>query len=260
MTVAFHGFRLETLPDDTVMAGELARTGDWAPYEFAVLLPWLRPGDVAWDVGANIGCHTLRFAQAVGPAGTVVAVEPAPRNLEVLRRNVAANGLAQVRVVEAAASDAEGPLELHLSGANAGAHSLQRGSVPDAAGAVRVAGVRLADEARRQGLGPARLVKMDLQGGEPAALRGAREWLARDRPVVFIEYVGAMVEAAGEDRVAFLEQAAPEDYRLFWVDEWTQRTRRTDPARMACLPRHYETNVLMVPAELEWVGPAEWGP
>src|SRR6266496_1746810 len=51
----------------------------------------LRPGMVAVDVGANIGCHTLVMAQAVGTQGRVFAFEPNPAMTERLRANLALN-------------------------------------------------------------------------------------------------------------------------------------------------------------------------
>lgn len=65
-----------------------------------VMIRSLRPGDFAIDVGANVGVFTVLMAALVGPNGTVVAVEPDPYNLTVLRKNLRLNNLMNVRVVE----------------------------------------------------------------------------------------------------------------------------------------------------------------
>ncbi len=65
-----------------------------------VMIRSLREGDFALDVGANIGVFTVLMAKLVGPSGVVVAVEPDPYNLTVLRRNLSINDLTNVEIVE----------------------------------------------------------------------------------------------------------------------------------------------------------------
>ena len=76
-------------------------------YQEMETIIWLRSvvseGMTVIDVGANVGQMTLEMAQLVGPSGRVIAIEPAPGNLAVLRRHVAANGFsARVEIVAAA--------------------------------------------------------------------------------------------------------------------------------------------------------------
>lgn len=61
-------------------------------------------GDRCIDVGASIGVHTVRLARLAGPAGEVIAIEPDPELARRNSANVALNGLANVRMVQAAAS------------------------------------------------------------------------------------------------------------------------------------------------------------
>jgi FkbM family methyltransferase len=56
----------------------------------------LREGDVVWDVGANVGHYTTRFAGLVGPAGTIIAFEPSRRNFAKLSEQCGA--LSNVRL------------------------------------------------------------------------------------------------------------------------------------------------------------------
>src|SRR5256714_13335735 len=71
----------------------------YEPATVAWLRRRVRPADCVLDVGANVGQLTLESAALVGPAGTVIAVEPAPGNVRLLRRHVEANGMAdRVRV------------------------------------------------------------------------------------------------------------------------------------------------------------------
>ena len=67
----------------------------------AALLAHVRRGDTVWNVGANVGVYTLQLAHMVGDTGRVVAFEPNPRTIAVLRRNVALNGYEDRVLVEA---------------------------------------------------------------------------------------------------------------------------------------------------------------
>ncbi len=55
------------------------------------ILQKLRPGFIVWDVGANVGYFTTQFANAVGPAGKVVAFEPARSSFGILQEAIAAH-------------------------------------------------------------------------------------------------------------------------------------------------------------------------
>jgi FkbM family methyltransferase len=61
-------------------------------------------------VGANVGVHTVRLARLVGADGEVIAIEPDPRLVQRINRNIAINGVASVRLVNAAASERVGEM------------------------------------------------------------------------------------------------------------------------------------------------------
>src|SRR3954447_8208340 len=69
---------------------------DYEPITTRAVLAALPAGAVAVDVGANIGYFTCLAARAVGPRGVVHAIEPAPENVEALKRNVQLNGFRNV--------------------------------------------------------------------------------------------------------------------------------------------------------------------
>jgi FkbM family methyltransferase len=159
--------------------------GDLEPKLSWVCARVLRPGDTAVDVGANYGVITLLAAHAVGAAGCVHAFEPQPVVAALLRRSVARNEMAQVVVHEVALSDADGRLDLQVPDHNLGAASLSRAL--DGPGStftvdVRTSGPYLAD----LDLGPIRLLKIDIEGHEPAFLRGARDFLKASAPDVIV--------------------------------------------------------------------------
>jgi len=64
-----------------------------------------QPGEIVFDIGANIGDSAIAAAKAVGPAGRVYAFEPNPRIMEYLRANLAFNGVENVYTAQMAAGD-----------------------------------------------------------------------------------------------------------------------------------------------------------
>src|SRR3990172_2612704 len=84
-------------------------------YEYGVtklVTSTLRPGDTFIDIGANIGYFTLVASPLVGPSGKVHSFEPIPGIFSTLQSNVAANGLTNVRMNQAAIFETDGELEL----------------------------------------------------------------------------------------------------------------------------------------------------
>ncbi len=155
---------------------------DFAGIEF-------RPDMVALDVGANIGAVACWMARRIGPPGRVVVFEPDPDNLAVLRRNLALNGVSNVTVVARGAWDRPGELEFHAGGGYTS--SFCRTSYvrarPERYRVVRVPVTTIDAEAAVLGLPRVDLIKMDIEGGEGPALRGAAGTLRRWRPVVIVE-------------------------------------------------------------------------
>lgn len=154
-------------------------------YEAATLRFMRRvlPADaVVLDVGANIGALSLGFA-ALCPAGAVHAFEPGAASSGHLRRNIAASGLANLRAHRLALSDRTGELEFACDPADAGAAHVAAGG----AGSETVPATTL--DAWVAAAAPARidLIKIDVEGSEPAVLRGAAGTLARFRPALLVE-------------------------------------------------------------------------
>lgn len=85
--------------------------GTYEPWVQDVIVARLRPGDVAWDIGAFVGYHTLLMRRVCGP-GSVVAVEPDTSNRARLVVNLAANGATDVYVVGKAVGAREGTARL----------------------------------------------------------------------------------------------------------------------------------------------------
>jgi FkbM family methyltransferase len=162
-----------------------------------LLVRTLRPGDVVWDIGANVGFFTLLAARLVRPGGCVVAIEPQPRNLELLWRHLVLNAVTGATVVEGAVSDAPGTAAFDTAGSPSMGHLT--------AGEGIAVTVHTIDGLVAGGVPAPRVIKMDIEGAESRALAGAAHTLARHRPLLLLSTHGhaqhdacwTMLEAAG---------------------------------------------------------------
>lgn len=145
----------------------------------AIVAALLRPDEVAFDVGANVGLYTLLASRRVGPGGRVVAFEPLPGNLDYLRRHLELNDVRNVEVVAAAVGRAAGRASFLA------ARSRSMGRL-DGGGGLDVEVVRLDSLLESGRVPPPRLVKMDIEGGEVDALLGAEVLLRVHRPIVLL--------------------------------------------------------------------------
>lgn len=153
----------------------VAVLGERDPDVMRFLRGWARPGFVVIDIGANIGTYTVPLARLVGPNGRVVAFEPNRPTFACLRQNVRQNRLGNVTLVRAAAGPESGFAGLVVTEDNFGEVHL---APPGGAEAARVAVTTVDEQVASLGLGRVDYIKIDVEGFELAALRGARRTLA----------------------------------------------------------------------------------
>jgi FkbM family methyltransferase len=185
------------------------------PALFHFLRETIRPGDVVLDVGAFVGIYAVLEARWSGPSGRVIAFEPTPSSVAIARRHLEFNGLpeSRVRLIEAAVSDRAARATLHQYDAQAMPYVNSLVAAVDTdAEAVRqeVAVVTIDDVCRELGAVPS-VIRMDVQGAEIHALRGARETIrAAKRLAMVVEMhpqcwpAFAITEAAARDAIAAL--------------------------------------------------------
>lgn len=139
----------------------------------------IRPGDVVYDIGANAGFFTLLASRLAGGAGKVYSFEPLPRNLAYLRVHVRLNDAANVEVLPIAVSDSKGVVRLDTDGHPAMGGISEEGDL-----------VVEGDSLDGLKLEPPSFLKMDIEGGEHAALRGATQLLRDARPTLLLSTHG----------------------------------------------------------------------
>lgn len=165
----------------------------WAGYEPEMAPLWFHfaaRASVVLDVGAHVGFYALLAAHA-NPKGRVFAFEPHPTVYERLVRNVALNGVENVRCMQAACGARAGTGELYeVDGRGIPSGStLECGFMkPEWGIRSRAVSVLMLDEfVAGADLGTVDLVKLDTEGTEPQVLEGMQDTLRRHRPVIFCE-------------------------------------------------------------------------
>jgi FkbM family methyltransferase len=154
--------------------------GAFEERDLRTALASVRRGGTVVDVGANVGYYTLVLARHVGQGGHVHAFEPDPALADHLSRHVALNGLGdRVTVHRMAVGAEEGTADfLRPEGGNRGAGTLVH--YEDLSGeSFEVEVTTLDGVARRHGLDVIDFLKLDVEGGEVDALRGAGGLLGR---------------------------------------------------------------------------------
>lgn len=192
-------------PYDEYLSQALIRMGQYAPEEFATWRPYLPAGGIVLEVGANIGPHTIPFAMAVGIEGRVIACEPQRMLAYMLCGTVALIDARNVEVKNVACGRESGVV--HIPPIDYGSHG-------------NFGGLEL--KGRKEGepipcipvdamqLPRVDFLKIDVEGMELDVLHGAKETLARCRPVISVE---ADREAQVPALLGFLKT---HDYRAWW--------------------------------------------
>jgi FkbM family methyltransferase len=176
------GMRFELDLSETIDLSLYLR--QYEPEVNAAIRQYTRRGSTVFDVGANIGAHTLQFAKLAGADGRVIAFEPTDYAFAKLTRNLALNDMPQVEPVQLALSDRrEGPRRVDFRSS-----WMTDGGRKDGASTVRFE--TLDDWCFDQGIGAIDLMKVDIDGNEFPFILGGRKTIARCKPLLLLEAVG----------------------------------------------------------------------
>ncbi|RKU22402.1 hypothetical protein C6500_04370 [Candidatus Poribacteria bacterium] len=184
------------------------------------LLKIIQPGDICWDIGANIGFYTCLLASRVEDTGTVVAFEPALRTCGYLRENVALNRFANVTVVNKGLGDKAEQRSLYYSEARLaeGTASLKYANGRAASERVRLDTI---DNLARE-LPVPDFIKIDVEGYQLEVLRGGEHCLKTHAPLLMAE----LKDVGETNRTLFGEienYVADLGYQLYEIKKYSLR-------------------------------------
>jgi FkbM family methyltransferase len=188
---------------DAVIGKAIMKTGAWAPKDLDLFKQLVTPGDVVFDVGANIGHHTVFFSDLVGPDGRVFALEP---QLEIFRfasANLALNGCRNTVLLQGCLGSENGEARMaaisYEEANNFGALSVA--SDKDMANGETVP-VWTLDHLVASGtipIGRLDFMKIDVQSFELYVIQGAEQTIGRFKPKIFIEIAPHWMKLKGYD-------------------------------------------------------------
>ena len=177
--------------------------GLYEPETYELFKKTVTPGMVVVDIGAHIGYFTRLFSKLAGTNGKVLAFEADPENFALLRQNT--RQCENVEQVELALTDRAGTIDFYHYDDKSGAHSTL-GNVPlnFAKRKITVNATTLDVWLEEKQVSRIDVIKMDIEGGESAALKGMTRALASAR-VLVTEFAPAWIKAAGSTPLAFLQ-------------------------------------------------------
>jgi FkbM family methyltransferase len=223
----------------------------WAEPELHYLDRLVGEHGVFIDCGANIGIYTVRGAAIVGSKGKVISVEPGAVSFKRLQRNIGLNEFPQVTLVNKAVSDTEDTARLYHADGGPVAFSLVPKPNTDFEEVRTTTIDSLVEENKMNRVD---CIKLDVEGAEVPALRGAKQTLSRLRPHVIFERTspGQQRQAMSEETPSLIMSLG---YRLY----------RYPPRRINSQIRYESPNVVAihpdsgrsVPAFLEAWSPIE---
>jgi len=238
---------------DTNIGHWMKQHGSMNPLQSYEMQSLLQPGDVAIDVGANLGCYTVPFGERVGPLGKVLAFEPFRWLNQIVSANVAINGLSNVWVLPVGLSTQlnrfearppqlrffSSPGGMKLQGQQDGLKQEEALQLYDWDSPAELITVAPLDElifgqgaqTALLGIPPVndiRLIKIDVEGMEKEVIAGAQETVRRFKPIIWTENV-AYFSSNGQD-TAFLQ--------IFDALEYACAQAQNAPNDIVCTDRH----------------------
>ncbi len=190
--------------NDHAVGSHILAQRDYEPQVSAAFRAFLQPGMAVVDIGANIGWYSMLSASLVGERGRVFAFEPSPINSRFLWASKQANGFEQITLIHAAASERIESLVYSSSFSNGFVTQPQDADPLMIFDADLVAALPV-DLVVPPDL-PIHLIKVDVEGWEMKALRGAMGVIERWKPRIVVEFSPPALEAcSGVSGEAFLE-------------------------------------------------------
>jgi len=235
---------------------QIISKGEFEPASTRAIKRFVKKGDVVIDVGANIGYYTVLLSKLVGASGKVIAFEPTRHFGDVLRRNIEANRLSNVEVVNFGLSNKTQDLLIDIGPSSATLHSP---AGFDAIISHEIISLTTLNEFVKQDLpGKIDFIKMDIDGHEPLFFEGAWDALEKYSPIVIFEVSHLHYLEAGVSAWDFYDLVRSKGYNFFYEEDFTEIATREDFLRR-CANFAYSSNVLITKQNLLGSSPSRGG-
>lgn len=215
---------------------------EYEPNMTRVVTAVTRPTSKVWNIGANLGYYAV-LTSKLAPNGSVIAFEPHPSNLTLLRRNVELNNARNVTIVNAAVSDRSGELSFYESESNTGDHRI---ASDGARSSIRVNSINALEAIER--FSAPEILIMDVQGAEGVILRSLRQALGASRPAMVFEFWPDGLSQSGSSAGEVEDLLHSLEYQVWRIDEYRASVLRVECGKIARgMKPGEETNLLCLP-------------
>jgi FkbM family methyltransferase len=227
--------RIQLIPcGDLALIATLINADEYEPGVSAVLCRFCKNAEMAIDIGANVGLHTVSMARLLRPGGRLLALEPTQVKFQALQASIAANGLlssVDARQIAAGGGDGERLLHLHPT---ADQNSLIPG--PGIEGGSTPIAVAAVDSLISPGTS-VDLVKINAQGAGFVILRGMTRVLVESPNIVVVmRFSAAHLERAGASPRELIHFMVEQGFSAFLVDDADGSLSRLDIERALAKP------------------------
>lgn len=187
-----------------------------------ILQSVLEPGMTVFDIGANIGYYVLIESELMGD-GNIIAVEPEPTNIELLKSNLEINGVENVVVISGAVSDRHGVRDFHLADmANLGTFHATGSVVKHLTSEVISVETWTVSEIMQEH-GPPDLIRMDVEGHEVVIMDSMLDDILSGKLTPLILFETHLTRYSAEnDMVSTLESFFEVGYQVRYLGSSSQ--------------------------------------
>lgn len=190
--------------------------------EFSFMEHYIKPGFVVYDIGANIGLHSLYLSYMVGPNGRCYSFEPTKATFESLNENVKLNRFTNIETLNLALSDKEEILQIYKSTNGYDAWNSLGGFQKIGHNQYDLENVTCIPLDRFLVLYPQvkhpDFIKIDTEGWELHVLRGAYNLLKNDSPLIMMEYAQRNLNLTNTKQSDLYDYLTALGYKLYKYD------------------------------------------
>lgn len=246
VTIHYKGADLIVPTSDAALVPGLAG-GYYESYELDLYMALSKVSSTIIDVGGNIGLYAVLGAAQMSKSARLITFEPIESNVELLRRNVALNRLAdKVLVNQTAIGSETEDIEIFVSENNVGNHSFAKKNAGKASKPVKVQQTTIDNYVKKNKITGVDLLKIDIEGYDGFALEGAQRTLNEYTPTLFVEYIPHSLENCGylpEKFINLLSGIYKNCYVIDEIDNSVQYIKGSDLLKV--LPTVKSANLLL---------------
>jgi FkbM family methyltransferase len=179
----------------------------------------LQKGGVFFDIGANIGCHSLIAAEKVGENGQIHAFEAISKTYKKLQANIELNGFKNIHTNQVAVYNKSATLDFYIANDdNLGMSSLyQRKDI--STNLEQVEAITLDSYVQNNRIEKIDFIKIDIEGAELSAIQGMQETLRHFKPNLLIEISEEIIHETNQSSLGIISLLQQLGYSMYALTE-----------------------------------------